>query len=237
MESNMFGKIDTLYLEKIEYYIGILRKRGKDDSVAFMLNKMLASLFTVRGSWTNTLVSVSYALLSENRDLLRNGWYVMGYYWFGRNFENAIRCYRIGLSYGSTSPLWDAVIDELAGVAFNDSYIPEENKIGQKHTWHLDIPHPYPYTEDDIIHLYSSERLLSLKLEHWTSEGETNAPAYYLAYNMACAYSRLTKATEALSWLRVSFRLNPALKKLVQTDKDLLFLRENHRKELDLILK
>ena len=93
------------------------------------------------------------------------------------------------------------------------------------------------FSRDEVIALFTPERLLSLKLEDWENEGEANAPAYYIAYNTACAYSRLEKAQEAIGWLKVAIRLNPAVKKLIPGDKDLAFVRTQSKTELDALLK
>jgi hypothetical protein len=84
--------------------------------------------------------------------------------------------------------------------------------------------------------LYTPQRLSTLNLSAWPQEPVNDAPCYYIAYNTACAYSRIGKGKESLGWLEVAFAMNKEVKGLAVGDKDLSYVRENFRKDFDHIL-
>lgn len=77
--------------------------------------------------------------------------------------------------------------------------------------------------------LSSLEELKQADISAWKREGEANAPGYYCAYNIACAYSRLGNTSDGLRWLAIAIRLNPGLKNLAKKDSDLKAIRGTGR--------
>jgi hypothetical protein len=94
------------------------------------------------------------------------------------------------------------------------------------------LPDPEAYSQEDIIGLYTPERLLTLNLEKWMHEDENDVPCYYFAYNTAYAYSLLKKGKIALAWLEVALRMNRSFSKLILKDKDLEYVRDEYANEV-----
>ena len=95
----------------------------------------------------------------------------------------------------------------------------------------------FDFFEAAIAGLYTPKRLLQLNLAAWTQEPVNEAPCYYIAFNMACAHSRLEKGKEALGWLDVAIEMNMDLKKEAVSDNDLSYVRENYKNEFDRLVK
>ncbi|MBN2534221.1 MAG: hypothetical protein JXB88_15130 [Spirochaetales bacterium] len=76
--------------------------------------------------------------------------------------------------------------------------------------------------------------LITKDISDWKSSDK--APGYYIAYNLACAYSLLEDIDKAGKWLRIAIRLNSkVVKKFLSTDKDLENLRRNKALFKDII--
>ncbi len=225
------------YLEKVNGLRIDVENKGEKEAQAGKLRKLLQVLLCVK-SENSHFLEATKTIIHESRDMIRKSYYALANYYFtARDFDKAVLFYRVGFSYCPYSPLWDYFSCRMFGAEWCDSIDEDHNTLGVKSPWWKALPDPYKPTEQDIADLYSPDRLLSLKLDKWESEGETNAPAYYLAYNTACAYSLLSNADASLQWIKVALKLNKTLKKLIPDDKDLVFLRSKHRKELDILLK
>ncbi|MBN1698911.1 MAG: hypothetical protein JW881_15445 [Spirochaetales bacterium] len=229
----------------------------KLEKILLSLHDVLqkGTLTTIFSEASNDLSSILYILLFEKRSLLRRAHYALAnYYFINGHFEKAISHYRTGIADCVTSPLFDYLTIEgsAAGSLLlwveDDSWTSSGNYFdtynretryratrslmnGSPPFWTL-LPDPYSYTPQDIIGLYTPERLLSLRLEKWEHEREADAPCYYFAYNTACAYSRLKKGKMALLWLEVALGMKPSLSILMMKDGDLEYLREAYGEEM-----
>ncbi|MBN2535428.1 MAG: DUF4424 family protein [Spirochaetales bacterium] len=87
---------------------------------------------------------------------------------------------------------------------------------------------PYYYKPDWFP---SNREVIEEDYGSWEHEGENNAPCYYIAYNLACAYSKLEKGELAGQWLNAALTMKPGLKKIAETDSDLSFYREFMKKQ------
>ncbi len=202
-----------------------------------------------------------HSLHFDKRSIIRRAFYSLANYCFSvKDFDNAILYYRNAMAYCVTSPLFDFMgfySSYLNGTSLFWNDVDEEvfqTESTEEYDWNTRykstkavmntakpfwklLANPATPTETDIADLYIPESLLALDLEKWEIEAENNAPCYYIAYNTACAFSRLAQAKEALQWLTVALRMRGTLAKLIPGDTDLAFVRENEKVELDRIVK
>ncbi len=254
------------YTNRIAHYIDVL-STGKDvGKAAKNLQKLCSLLYRYREGnecaqpmISPRLTGLYMPLLSEKRDLLRNAYYSLARYHFhNERFDQSIGFCKLGYAFGITSPLFDFLTDEggmcFYGIMWYDEKDTNQDISYQGDDWLLrfkstknvlrdnepfwkSLPNPCAPKENDIINIYTPEKLLSLDLEKWITEKRDNAPCYSLAYNTACAYSRLGKGKESLLWLTTALRLNPSLSTQVSSDTNLAYIRENNKMDLDRIVK
>ncbi len=233
----------SYYDEKIMSLVKATENKTIDPDKLFSFSKMLS--LALLGGENNYNEGGVFSNNIYSRDLMRRAYYSIGNYYFNKDFEQAVKYYRTGIAYGSSSPLFDYVTMTPGGIEFFDRLYEDDRdqykikyvSIGEEHPWYMDLADKNCFSQDEVVGIFTPERLLRLKLEKWKSEGEANAPAYYFAFNTACAYSRLEKADDALKWLKVAIRLNGDIKKLIPTDKDLAFVREKLKSDVNMLLK
>jgi tetratricopeptide (TPR) repeat protein len=222
--------------KKIGVLTGIIEKQ-KPDTTAEKTLRTLLRILVRPFRFKYSVGGLVQEMLKYDRNPVRKACYALGNYHFVNNdFEEAVKFYRIGISLGSISPLWDYLGATIDFVIWENILQGADWKsqpdILESGPWWKELDEKSDITEESIVKLFTPERLLKLNLERWLSEGESNAPAYYLAYNTACAYCRLGQQDPALGWLKVALRLNPALKKIAATDKDLALLRSKYKTEV-----
>jgi hypothetical protein len=194
---------------------------------------------------------VSFEIQLGERSLLRKAYNALGDYHIGSNPEFSIRFYRLGLSYGAASPLWDYLGGEMLGYFFGDIpqlhfgvTIKEVNEVSEEE--YKKIVPPWGENlnatrngikEDVIINLYTPERLLSLPLDKWLDEGEANAPLYDLAYKIARAYVHMGDQKNTLQWLEVALKMNKKLKTRFEGDGDFVPLRKKYPENFKELIK
>jgi hypothetical protein len=71
----------------------------------------------------------------------------------------------------------------------------------------------------------------------WVNEGEGNAPAYYIAYNLSCAYSIIKDGKSSLQWLRAAIMLNRKMLDNSLKDTDLKWVRERYKDTFEQFIK
>jgi hypothetical protein len=54
----------------------------------------------------------------------------------------------------------------------------------------------------------------SINRRHSEHEGEANSPCYYIAYNLACVFTRMSSLADAQRWLSIAYRMKPDLSEL-----------------------
>jgi tetratricopeptide (TPR) repeat protein len=82
--------------------------------------------------------------------------------------------------------------------------------------------------KDNSDGIVDPDILLLQPLGYWQQEGANDAPAYFIAYNLACSYSLMNNVPLAAKWLRIAVRLNPELiKSYARGDRDLENVRGN----------
>jgi tetratricopeptide (TPR) repeat protein len=87
----------------------------------------------------------------------------------------------------------------------------------------------FRFAQSNAAHITDPDILLLHSLTYWQKEAANDAPAYYIAYNLACCYSLIYDLPLAAKWLRLAIRLNPVLlKSRAGSDKDLANLRTDN---------
>jgi hypothetical protein len=61
---------------------------------------------------------------------------------------------------------------------------------------------------------------------HFIKEQPDDAPSYFIAYNLACDYSKISEFEKAIYWLSIAVQINKNLKEQAKNDPDLNNLRQ-----------
>jgi hypothetical protein len=251
------------YLAKITALSTELVNRKDKHKEAYTLEKILNCLHspidTDDMTYSHDRKDFSYTLMTPDRswivflhrEMIRKAYYTLGNYYFMNNaFTKSNRNYGLALAYGTTSPLLDLLFQdegmsgkrlEWSDTPINDLYKGNFDSVmsvlgSTPPYWH-ELSRKDILLDEDILRLFTPDRLLKLNLEKWEQEKSNEAPCYYIAYNTACAYARMKKGPESLQWLEVALRMNKDLKATAQKDKDLEYLRTDFAADYARIVK
>ena len=127
-------------------------------------------------------------------DMLRNGYYKLGYSYFYNDTDRALACYKSALRY---------------------------------------IRHGSKYHYLDI----NVDSLLKHPSQVLCNEGIDNAPCYYIAYNLACLYTRKKEYEKAWSWFELSLKMGYPHYDFLYIDSDIADLRNKNNSEFNFLIE